>query len=240
MTQNIPTHDGTGALHAVDRTALDLGLRRYMLRVYNTMAGGLALSGAVAALAVASGFYQAIAATPFRWIVMLAPLGAVLFLTLRIERMSVAAAQATFWAYAAMMGLSLAGIFTLYTATSVARVFFITAAAFAATSLYGYITRRDLSQFGAFLFMGLVGIVLAALVNLFLASSALQFAVSVIGVIVFTGLTAYDTQHIKEIYFAEDAGPVTEKKSILGALMLYLDFVNLLVSLLHLVGQRRD
>ena len=138
----------------------------------------------------ATGFYQQIAGTPLIWLVMLAPLAAVLFLSFRIERMSVGAAQATFWGYAALMGLSLAGIFLVYTGASVARVFFISAGTFAAMSLYGYTTRRDLSQFGSFLFMGLIGIVLASLVNIFIGSSALQFAISVIGVLVFTGLTA--------------------------------------------------
>ena len=157
---------------------VDLGLRRYMLQVYNCMAAGLALTGLVAYAAVATGFYQQIAGTPLIWLVMLAPLGAVLFLSFRIDRMSAGAAQATFWTYAALMGLSLAGIFLLYTGTSIARVFFITAGTFAAMSLYGYTTQRDLSQFGSFLFMGLIGIVLASLVNILIGSSALQFAMS--------------------------------------------------------------
>ncbi len=240
MTDDTSARDRVGILRPTDRAALDPDLRRYMLRVYNTMAGGLAVSGGAAALAIVSGFYTSIAGTPLQWVVMLAPLAAVLFLSLRIERMAVATARATFWTYAVLMGLSLAGIFALYAATSIVRVFFIAAATFAATSLYGYVTRRDLSQVGAFLFMGLAGVILATLVNLFLASSALHFAVSVIGIFVFTGLTAYDTQRIKEIYFAGDAGATAEKKSIMGALALYLDFVNLFLTLLHLVGQRRD
>jgi FtsH-binding integral membrane protein len=219
---------------------IDLGLRQYMLRVYNFMAGGLALTGLVAYVAVATGFYQQIAGTPLLWIVMLAPLGAVLFLSFRIERMSAGAAQATFWGYAALTGLSLAGIFLVFTGASIARVFFISAATFAAMSLYGYTTRRDLSQFGSFLFMGLIGIVLASLVNIFIGSSALQFAVSVIGVLVFTGLTAWDTQRIKEVYLASDPGDVMTKKALMGALALYLDFVNLFVMLLQLTGQRRE
>jgi FtsH-binding integral membrane protein len=165
---------------------IDVGLRQYMLRVYNYMAAGLGLTGLVAYVAVATGLYQQIAATPLIWLVMLAPLGAVLFLSFRIERMSVGAAQLSFWTFAALMGLSLAGIFLLYTETSIARVFFITAGTFAAMSFYGYTTQRDLSHFGSFLFMGLIGIVLASLVNIFIGSSALQFAISVIGVIVFT------------------------------------------------------
>jgi FtsH-binding integral membrane protein len=224
-------------IRAID---VDVGLRRYMLQVYNFMAAGLGVTGLVAYAAVATGFYQQIAGTPLIWLVMLAPLGAVLFLSFRIDRMSAGAAQATFWTYAALMGLSLAGIFLLFTGTSVARVFFITAGTFAAMSLYGYTTQRDLSQFGSFLFMGLIGIVLASLVNIFIGSSALQFAISVIGVIVFTGLTAWDTQRIKEVYLESDPGDVLTKKALMGALSLYLDFINLFVMLLQLVGQRRD
>ena len=219
---------------------VDIGLRQYMLRVYNFMAAGLGLTGLVAYAAVASGFYQQIVGTPLIWLVMLAPIGFVLLLSFRIDHMSVGAAQAAFWGYAALMGLSLAGVFLLYTGVSVARVFFIAAATFAATSLYGYTTRRDLSQFGSFLLMGLIGVVLASLVNIFLASSALQFAISVAGVLVFTGLTAWDTQRIKEIYVESDPGDVLTKKSLMGALALYLDFINLFVLLLQLTGQRRD
>jgi FtsH-binding integral membrane protein len=218
--------------------AIDAGLRPYMLRVYNFMAGGLAVTGAVAYFATATGLYQAIAGTPLIWLVLLAPLGAVLFLSFRIERMSAAAAQATFWVYAAIMGLSLAGIFLVFTGASITRVFFISAATFGAMSLYGYTTRRDLSQFGSFLFMGLIGIVLASLANIFIGSSALQFVVSVAGVLVFTGLTAWDTQRIKEIYLASDPGDVLTKKALIGALALYLDFVNLFVMLLQLTGER--
>jgi uncharacterized protein len=173
---------------------VDLGLRRYMLQVYNIMAAGLGVTGLVVYAAVATGIYQQMAGTPLIWLIMLAPLVAVLFLSLRIEHMSTGAAQVTFWTYAALMGLSLAGIFLLFTGTRIARVFFIAAGTFAAMSLYGYTTQRDLSQFGSFLFMGLIGIALASLVNIFIGSSALQFAISVIGVIVFTGLTAWDTQ----------------------------------------------
>jgi uncharacterized protein len=217
---------------------VDLGLRRYMLQVYNFMAAGLGVTGFVAYAAVATGFYQQIAGTPLIWLIMLAPLGAVLFLSFRIERMTAGAAKATFWTYAALMGLSLAGIFLLFTGTSIARVFFITAGTFVAMSLYGYTTQRDLSQFGSFLFMGLIGIALASLVNIFIGSSALQFAISVIGVIVFTGLTAWDTQRIKEIYLETDPRDALTKKALMGALALYLDFINLFVMLL--VGQRRE
>jgi uncharacterized protein len=219
---------------------VDVGLRRYMLQVYNFIAAGLGVTGLAAYAAVATGFYQQIAGTPLIWLVMLAPLGAVLFLAFGIERMSAGVAQATFWTYAALMGLSLAGIFLLFAGTSIARVFFITAGTFAAMSLYGYTTQRDLSQFSAFLFMGLIGIVLASLVNIFVASHALQFAISVIGVIVFTGLTAWDTQRIKEVYLESDPGDVVTKKALMGALALYLDFINLFVMLLQLGGQRRE
>jgi uncharacterized protein len=218
---------------------LDLGLRQYMLRVYNFMAGGLLVTGLVAYAAVTTGFYQQLAGTPLMWVVLLAPLGAVLLLGFRIERMSTGAAQATFWSYAALMGLSLAGIFLVYTGASVARVFFISAATFAAMSLYGYTTQRDLSQLGSFLFMGLIGVVLASLVNIFIGSSALQFMISVIGVLVFTGLTAWDTQRIKEVYVTSDPRDVLTKKALMGALALYLDFINLFVMLLQITGQRK-
>jgi len=226
---------------ATTQVDIDVGLRRYMLSVYNYMAGGLALTGLVAYFAAASGFYQAIVGTPLFWVVLLAPLGMVLLLSFGIQRMSLGATQLSFWVYAALVGLSLAGIFLVYTQASIARVFFITAGTFAAMSLYGYTTRRDLSQFGSFLMMGLIGIILASLVNLFIHSSALQFAISVIGVLVFVGLTAYDTQRIKEMYFEGDGAIIAGKKAIMGALQLYLDFINLFILLLQFMGvQRRD
>jgi uncharacterized protein len=241
------TYDPTGTGNCWPRPAygrpgtvdIDIGLRQYMLRVYNYMATGLGISGLVAYLAVTTGFYEQIAGTPLIWVVMLAPLGAVLFLSFRIERISVGAALVTFCGFAALMGLSLAGIFLVFTGSSIARVFFISAGTFAAMSLFGYTTGRDLSQFGSFLFMGLLGIVLASLVNIFIGSSSLQFAISVIGVIVFTGLTAYDTQRIKQVYLATDPGDVMTKRALIGALTLYLDFINLFVMLLQLTGQRR-
>ena len=226
--------------YRVSTGVVDPGLRLYMLRVYNVMAAALGLTGLVAYVAVATGFYQQIAGTPLIWLVMLAPLGIVLLLGFRIDRMSAGAAQATFWGYAALMGLSLAGIFMVFTGASIARVFFISAATFAATSLYGYTTRRDLARFGSFLVMGLIGVVLASLVNIFIGSTALQFATSVIGVLVFTGLTAWDTQRIKEVYLASDPGDALAKKALIGALSLYLDFINLFVLLLQLTGQRRE
>ncbi len=224
---------------SVGQPAIDAGLRAYMLGVYNYMAGGLLLTGVVAYGAAASGLYQAIAGTAFIWIVLLAPLALVMFLSFRIERMSLGTAQLTFWTYAGLVGLSLSGIFLIYTGASITRVFFIAAATFGATSLYGYTTRSDLSRFGSFLFMGLIGIVIASLVNIFLASSALQFAISIIGVLVFVGLTAWDTQRIKEIYIEGEDAAVAGKKAIMGALALYLDFLNLFLLMMQLFGDRR-
>jgi FtsH-binding integral membrane protein len=218
---------------------IDVGLRQYMLRVYNYMTGGLAVTGIVAYLVSNSpAMLQAIYGTPLQWVVMLAPIGFVLFFSFRLQKMSVGAAQAVFWAFSAVMGLSLASIFLVYTDASIARVFFITAGTFAGMSLFGYTTKRDLSGFGSFLVMGLIGILIAMLVNLFLASSALDFAISVIGVLVFTGLTAYDTQRIKEMYIESDGTAVMTKKAIMGALTLYLDFINLFLMLLRLFGSR--
>ena len=218
----------------------EAGLRAHMQRVYSYMAGGLALTGLVAYAAAVSGFYQAIAGTALIWIVMLAPLGFVLALSFGIQRMSAGTAMLLFWIYATVMGLSLGGIFLVYTGTSIARVFFITAATFGAMSLYGYTTNADLSRMGSFLLMGLIGLVIASLVNIFIGSSALQFAISIIGVIVFVGLTAYDTQRIKEMYLESDSAEIAGKKAVLGALALYLDFINLFMMLLQLFGQRRN
>jgi FtsH-binding integral membrane protein len=225
---------------ALPQVDIDVGLRQYMLRVYNYMAGGLALTGLVAYVGAASGLYQAVFGTFLYWVIVFAPLGLVLLLSFRINSMSLGAAQLTFWAYAALVGLSLSGLFFVYTGASIARVFFITAATFGATSLYGYTTRTDLTRFGSFLFMGLIGIIIASVVNIFIASSALQFAISVIGVIVFVGLTAYDTQSIKTMYVEGDGSVVAGKKAIMGALRLYLDFLNLFLMLMQLMGQRRD
>ena len=240
MANQTPLHEfgrtGADALPA----AIDVGLRTYMLRVYNYMAGGLALTGAVAYVGAVSGFYTSIAGTPVLWIVLLAPLAMVFFLSFRIQTMSLTAAQLSFWAYAGLVGLSLSGIFLVYTGESIARVFFISAATFGATSLYGYTTRTDLSRFGSFLFMGLIGVIIAGLVNMFMASTALQFAISIIGVLLFTGLTAYDTQRIKDLYTAGEDNVLTGKKAIMGALALYLDFLNLFLMLMQLFGNRRS
>ncbi|HEV7255041.1 MAG TPA: Bax inhibitor-1/YccA family protein [Mesorhizobium sp.] len=228
---------------------IDQGLRAYMLKVYNLMALGLAITGlaawgafnaAVGPSGELTAFGQLIYASAFRWVVIFAPLAVVFFLSFRVHKMSVGAAQATFWAYAALVGLSLSTIFLVYTGTSIVRTFFITAASFGALSLYGYTTRRDLSAMGSFLIMGLFGLIIAMLVNIFLQSSALQFAISAIGVLIFAGLTAYDTQKIKEMYFEGDDVLVAGRKAIMGALTLYLDFINLFMFMLQFLGQNRE
>ena len=237
MAHNLPYDAQTTS--PIGSAAIDIGLRQYMLRVYNYMGAGLALTGLIAYFGATSGFYASISGSPLFWVVLLAPLALVFFLSFRINRMSLSAAQLSFWAYAGLVGLSLSGIFLVYTGQSIARVFFISAATFGATSLYGYTTRADLARFGSFLFLGLIGIVIASLVNIFLKSSGLQFAISIIGVLVFTGLTAYDTQRIKDVYADGDDDIVAGKKAIMGALALYLDFLNLFLMLLQLVGDRR-
>jgi len=237
----------------VDQATVDEGLRAYMLKVYNYMTTGLLLTGLVAyffgkASIVTNELGQIIGITPIgamlfgsplKWVVMLAPLGFVFYLSAKINKMSVSSAQITFWIFSAIMGLSLASIFIVYTQASIARVFFISSGTFAAMSLYGYTTKKDLTKLGGFLFMGLIGIIIASLVNLFFQSSALHFAISVIGVLVFVGLTAYDTQSIKNMYYAGDSESVGGKKALMGALRLYLDFINLFIMLLRLFGQRR-
>ena len=230
---------GTDA--AGGRAGVDEGLRSYMLSVYNYMGLGLAITGLVAAIVASSpALYMPIFGTPLKWVVMLAPLGFVFFLGARIQRMSLSAAQMTFWAFAAVMGISLASIFLVFTGESIARTFFIAAATFGAMSLYRYTTSRDLSGFGSFLFMGLIGVILASVVNLFVQSSALQFAVSVIGVLVFVGLTAYDTQRIKEMYYQVAGSDMAGRSAIMGALSLYLNFINLFMLLLQLFGAQRE
>ena len=231
----------------------DAGLRAYMLKVYNYMGLGLVITGLVAffvaqASIVTNEAGQIVGLTelgnllfvsPLHWVVMLAPLGLVLLFAARIHKMSVGGAQAVFWSFAALMGLSLATIFIAYTEASIARVFFITAATFGAMSLYGYTTKKDLTGWGSFLFMGLIGIIIAMVVNIFVGSSALQFAISVIGVLIFVGLTAYDTQKIKESYSVHMNGEMASKSAIHGALRLYLDFINLFIMLMTLFGNQR-
>jgi len=240
--------------------SIDQGLRAYMIRVYNLMALGLAITGfaalgtmmlattndpSMAAAQLGNGQMltsvgTALYGSPLRWVVMLAPLGMVFFLSARINKMSVSGAQTAFWVFAGLMGLSLSSIFLVYTTASIVQTFFITATSFGALSLYGYTTKRDLSAMGSFLFMGLIGLIIASLVNLFLASSALQFAISAIGVLIFAGLTAYDTQQIKEMYYEGDGEAVAGRKAIMGALRLYLDFINLFMFLLQFLGNNRN
>jgi hypothetical protein len=232
---------------------VDAGLRAHMLRVYNYMVGALALTGAVAygvanSPALLNMLYQqtltangvAMSPTILGWIVMFAPLALVFFLSFRVMQMSQAAAQATFWVYAALTGASLASILIAYTGASVAMTFFVTAGTFGAMSLYGYTTKRDLTGFGNFLFMGLIGIILASLANIFFKSPAMDFVISVLGVLIFTGLTAWDTQKIKNTYYAVGGDvAVAGKAAIMGALSLYLDFLNIFLFLLRFMGNRR-
>ena len=227
--------------HWASQAEFDEGLRQHMLQVYNYMMLGLALTGVVAyVVGTTPALYTPIFGSPLKWVVMLAPLAFVFFFSFRIQTMSTSTAQMTFWAFCAVMGLSMAAIFLVFTGASIARVFFITAGMFGAASLYGYTTKADLTKFGSFLFMGLIGIIIASLVNLFVGSSAIQFAISVIGVIVFTGLAAYDTQTIKETY-AENAGvEANSKLAVFGALSLYLSFINLFQMLLQLFGVARE
>jgi FtsH-binding integral membrane protein len=238
---------------------IDAGLRAYMLRVYNYMLAGLALTGltsyATFALSVtddpsraAARLHNGLMLTslgvtlftgPLTWVLLLGSLGLVFFLSLRINQMSIATARTSFLAYAALVGVTFGSLFIVYTYASIAQVFFITAATFGAMSLWGYTTRSDLTGMGSFLFMGLIGVVIASLVNLFLHSAMVTFVISIIGVIVFTGLTAYDTQKIKEMYVENDDGTVAGRKAIFGALTLYLDFINLFLMILRLMGDRR-
>lgn len=219
---------------------VDEGLRSYMISVYNFMSLGLGVTGLVAYfVATTPALIQLFILSPLRWIVMLAPLAIVFLLSFRVQTLSPSAVRASFWAFATIMGLSMASIFLVFTGQSVARVFFITASVFGGMSLYGYTTRQDLSSFGSFLFMGLIGIIIASVVNIFIGSSALQFAISVIGILVFTGLTAYDTQRLKEQYYLGQSSSDISKLAVMGALTLYLDFINIFISLLHLFGDRR-
>jgi FtsH-binding integral membrane protein len=228
---------------------IDEGLRAHMLRVYNYMLVGLALTGLTAWLTAdtslrdvffhVSGATGRYGLTGLGWVAMLAPLGMVFFLSFGIQRMSVGAAQMTFWIYAALVGIGIAPILWVYTTASVATTFFITSATFGAMSLWGYTTKSDLSGMGSFLFMGLIGILIAMVVNFFLQSAMIDWIVSILGVLIFTGLTAYDTQWIKEMYVANDDGTVAGRKAIIGALKLYLDFLNLFLFLLRFMGNRR-
>jgi FtsH-binding integral membrane protein len=239
---------------ATDRAvAYDMGLRAHMIRVYNYMAGGVALTGVVAWLTYqmavvtdASGaivgltpFGHTLFGSPLMWLIILAPLGLVFFMSFRIGHIQASTARLLFFIYAASIGLSLATIFMVYTATSITRVFFISAASFGALSLYGYTTTRSLNAMGSFLIMGVIGLLIAMVVNIFLGSSMLQWMISILGVGIFAGLTAWDTQKIKEFYDPMDDGTVAGRKAVMGALSLYLDFLNMFQFLLQLMGDRR-
>jgi FtsH-binding integral membrane protein len=240
---------GFGAARAAE---IDAGLRAYMIRVYNYMAAGVALTGVVAWLTfnaavttngagklALTSFGQMIYSGPLTIILFLGTLGIVFFLSFRIDKLQPSTATALFLGYAALLGLMLSSVFLAYTGASITRTFFISAASFGALSLYGYTTQRDLSPIGSFLIMGLFGIILAMLVNLFLKSSGLDFAISAIGVLIFAGLTAWDTQKIKEMYDANDDGTISGRKTVMGALTLYLDFINLFLFMLRFLGDRR-
>jgi len=235
---------------AQSSAAVDAGLRSYMLRVYNYMASGVALTGLMAALVANTpaltqlffqvGFRGQLTPTGLGWIAVFAPLGIALAFSFGIARMSAATAQTLYWVYAGLMGISLSTIFFVYTGTSITRVFFITAASFAGLSLYGYTTKRNLSAFGSFLIMGLIGLMIASLVNMFMHSTGLQFVISAAGVLIFAGLTAYDTQKIRDMYWEGDGYEIGAKKAVMGAFALYLDFINLFIMLLRFFGDRRD
>ena len=244
-----------GRARAAQQTAvtMDEGLRAYMLKVYNYMATGILLTGIIALLTFKMSVVTNEAGTiiglteigiamymsGLKWLIMLAPLGVVFYMSFGINKMSASKAQTTFWIFAALMGLSLSSILLVYTGMSVTRVFFICSATFGAMSIYGYTTKRDLTKLGSFLMMGLIGIIIASLVNIFMKSSMMYFVISVLGVLIFVGLTAYDTQKIKNMYTSSDTGEMIGKKAVMGALTLYLDFINLFIMLLRLFGQRR-
>ncbi len=233
-------------------TAIDAGLRAYMIRVYNYMAAGVALTGVVAWLTysaavqtnaagqlVLTSFGRAIYGGPLTIVLFLGTLGIVFFMSFRINRLQPSTALGLFMLYAGLLGLMLSSVFLAYTGASITRTFFISAASFGALSLYGYTTQRDLAPIGSFLIMGLFGLILAVIVNIFLKSSGLEFAISAIGVLIFAGLTAWDTQRIKEMYSVSDDGTIAGRKAVMGALALYLDFINLFLFLLRFMGDRR-
>jgi uncharacterized protein len=245
-----------GGVAAGRSAAIDVGLRAYMIRIYNYMASGVALTGVVSyltyqaaggdAIQIAGGqitgltsFGQAIFGGPLTIVLFLGTLGIVFFLSFRINKLQASTALVLFMAYAALLGLMLSTVFLQYTGASITRTFFISAASFGALSLYGYTTQRDLSPIGSFLVMGLFGLILAMVVNIFLKSTGLDFAISAIGVLIFAGLTAWDTQKIKEMYSANDDGTVAGRKAVMGALTLYLDFINLFLFMLRFLGDRR-
>jgi uncharacterized protein len=235
---NYDQNSATSGAVARGAVALDAGLRNYMLRIYNYMAAGVGLTALVAWLTYRlTG--PALLQSPLMWIFILAPLALVFFISSRINTLSVTTARALFFVYAALVGVSLSTLLHIYTSSSITRVFFISAATFGALSIFGYTTRRDLSGFGTFLFMGLIGIIIASLVNLFLRSTELDWLISIVGVGVFAGLTAYDTQRIKAMYDGTDDEVSAGRKAVIAALSLYLNFINLFMMMLRLAGNRR-
>ena len=246
--QNIHSKATSAETHVIDE-----GLRAYMLKVYNYMCSGIFLTGIISlflfklsvvmapdgSITGLTSVGNALYNSALMWIVMLAPLGVVLYMSFGIRKMSAAKAQMAFWIFAALMGASLSSIFLVYTGASITRVFFITAGTFGAMSIYGYTTKKDLTRLGSFLMMGLIGIIIASIVNIFMKSTMMYFVISILGVLIFVGLTAYDTQKIKNMYLSSDSGEVMGKKAVMGALTLYLDFINLFIMLLRLFGQRR-
>jgi len=246
--QNIQSKVTSAETHTIDE-----GLRAYMLKVYNYMASGILITGFISLIL----FKFSVVTSPggsitgltslgnvlynsaLMWVVMLAPLGVVFYMSFGIRKMSAAKAQGTFWVFTALMGASLSSIFLIYTGASITRVFFITAGTFGAMSIYGYTTKKDLTKLGSFLMMGLFGIIIASIVNMFMKSTMMYYVISIVGVLIFVGLTAYDTQKIKNMYLASDSGEIIGKKAVMGALTLYLDFINLFIMLLRLFGQRR-
>ena len=246
--QNIQSKTTSTEVHIIDE-----GLRAYMLKVYNYMASGILITGFISlilfkmsvvttadgSIAGLTGLGNVLYNSALMWVVMLAPLGVVFYMSFGIKKMSAAKAQGTFWVFAALMGASLSSIFLIYTGASITRVFFITSGTFGAMSIYGYTTKKDLTKLGSFLMMGLFGIIIASIVNMFMKSTMMYYVISILGVLIFVGLTAYDTQEIKNMYLASDSGEVIGKKAVMGALTLYLDFINLFIMLLRLFGQRR-
>ncbi|NLR70680.1 Bax inhibitor-1/YccA family protein [Novosphingobium sp. ERN07] len=239
-----PTGTGFGASPSLSgiqgrSEVFDAGLRRHMLSIYNYMASGVLLSGIVALVFATSGLAAAVFGTPLRWVVALAPLAFVMVMSFGINRLSTTAMKSLFWAFSVVMGMSLSAIFFVYTGPSIAVTFFATAGAFAGLSLFGYTTKKDLSGFGSFLIMGMFGLLIASVINIFLKSPGLAWAVSFLGVLIFAGLTAYDTQRLKEEYAYVAGTDFAGKAIVMGALSLYLDFINMFTFLLQFMGDRR-
>jgi FtsH-binding integral membrane protein len=224
----------------LDRVTYDVGLRTHMQRVFSYMGGGLILTGLLAWVVANTVLAQYIFGTPLRWVVMLAPLGFMMAMNFRMQTISVSGLKTLFWLFCATMGLSMGAIFLVFTGASVARAFFITAATFGTMALWGYTTKRDLTAFGSFLLMGVIGLMIASVVNIFLMSSMMQWMVSVAGVVIFTGLTAWDTQRIKQTYSESYGQEANDKLAVFGALSLYLNFINAFQFILQLTGGRRD